>query len=56
MASRATSATIARKRDATLSFSVPIAALAGIETHQIKLSSKDQSTLTVQQVEMSLHE
>jgi hypothetical protein len=38
----------------SVSFSVPMTALAGIETHQIKLRSKDGSALTIQQVEMSL--
>jgi hypothetical protein len=39
-----------------LSFSVPAAALTGAESHQIKLASKDQSTLTIRRVEMSLRE
>ncbi len=39
-----------------VSFSVPLTALAGIEVHQIKLSSKDRSVLTIQQMEMSLRE
>ena len=37
-----------------VSFDVPTTALAGIEVHQVKLSSKDQSVLTIQQMEMSL--
>jgi uncharacterized lipoprotein YddW (UPF0748 family) len=37
-----------------VSYTVPMAALAGIETHQIKVSSKDHNALTIQQVEMSL--
>ena len=37
-----------------ISYTVPLAALAGIETHQIKLSSKDKNALTVQKVEMLL--
>ncbi len=37
-----------------VSFNVPIAALAGIEVHQIKVSSKERSVLTIQRVEMSL--
>ena len=38
-----------------LSYSVPMAALTGIDVHQIKVRSKDQNALTVQQVEMSLN-
>jgi hypothetical protein len=37
-----------------VSYTVPMAALAGIETHQIKVSSKDHNALTIQHVEMSL--
>ena len=39
-----------------VSFRVPAAALAGIECHQIKLTSKDQNALTIHRVEMSLRE
>jgi hypothetical protein len=39
-----------------VTFNVPTTALAGIEVHQIKLSSKDRSALTIQQVEISLRE
>ena len=39
-----------------VSFSVPATALAGTESHQITLASKDQNALTIQRVEMSLRE
>ena len=39
-----------------VSFSVPATALAGTESHQIKLASKDQNALTIHRVEMSLRE
>jgi hypothetical protein len=39
-----------------VSFNVPATALAGAETHQIKLASKDQNALTIHRVEMSLRE
>jgi hypothetical protein len=37
-----------------VSYRVPMAALAGVETHQVKVYSKNQNALTVQQVQMSL--
>ena len=39
-----------------VSFGVPAMALAGAESHQIKLVSKDQKALTIRRVEMSLRE
>jgi hypothetical protein len=39
-----------------VSFGVPATALTGVESHQIKLVSKDQKPLTVHRVEMSLRE
>jgi hypothetical protein len=37
-------------------FGVPATALAGAESHQIKLASEDQKALTIRRVEMSLRE
>ena len=39
-----------------VSFGVTATALAGTESHQIKLASKDQRALTIRRVEMSLRE
>ena len=39
-----------------VSFRVPPTALAGIEVHQIHVSSRERNVLTIQQVEMSLRE
>jgi hypothetical protein len=37
-----------------ISFSVPVAALAGIESHKINIASKDKKVLTIHRVEISL--